>query len=185
MASTICMVLQLGFAIILVLLFSSEAFISGTINGMLSSIRQAELLSITNVPAAANRGAYSFDTDAPAEKIATSGFMAMASVMLTILRGILLKNKSLPTDFSEATGMISVILSKGMYRASSSTLIITLPTRPVAPTIAIFIYPDLVLFLQRNLILNIDSDAVLWLRNINLLSLRKFYFRGAKILHLV
>src|SRR5450432_668520 len=128
------MVEQFGFAMILSALVNISAFISGTINGFAGSILHAEELSITVIPAAANLGAHSSEVLPPAEKIATSGFAAMASVMLTTLYFFPLYSTSLPTDLSEATGNKS---ATGKFR-SASTCNILVPTRPVAPTTATF-----------------------------------------------
>ena len=129
------MVEQLGFAIILSLAVSRSALISGTTRGFVGSIRQAEELSMTVIPAAANFGAHSSEVPPPAEKIATAGFAAIASVMLTTLYLFPLNSTSLPTDFSDATG-ISVVTGKFL---SASTWSILVPTNPVAPTTATFI----------------------------------------------
>jgi len=72
------MVEQLGFAIILSSLVSWFAFISGTTNFLVKSILQAEELSITVVPTAANFGAHSNEVPPPAENKAISGFEATA-----------------------------------------------------------------------------------------------------------
>ena len=73
------MVEQFGLAIILSSSSSTVAFISGTINFFDGSIRQAEELSITVVPAAANFGAHSNEVEPPAEKMAMSGLADIAS----------------------------------------------------------------------------------------------------------
>ena len=72
------MVEQLGFAIILSDAVNSDALISGTTNFLEESIRQADELSITVVPTAANFGAHSVEVLPPAEKIAMSGLAAIA-----------------------------------------------------------------------------------------------------------
>src|SRR5688572_12998230 len=113
-----------------------SALTSGTTNGLFGSILQAEELSITVIPAAANFGAHSREVLPPAEKIATAGFAAIASVILTTLNFLPLYSTSLPTDFSEATGISSVT---GKFR-SARTCNILVPTSPVAPTTATFIY---------------------------------------------
>ena len=71
----------------------------------------------------------------PAENKATPGLEAMASVALTTLYFFPLKLTSLPTDFSEATGINSVT---GKF-LSARTCNILVPTKPVAPTTATFI----------------------------------------------
>ena len=99
---------QLGLAIILSAVVNSWALISGTINFLVGSIRQAEELSITVVPAAANLGAQSKDVWPPAENKAISAFMSTAVCKPTTLYFLPLNSISLPTDFSEATGINSV-----------------------------------------------------------------------------
>ena len=69
-ASTICMVEQLGLATMRSVGFTASMFISGTTRGTCGSLRQAELLSTTVVPTAANSGAYWREASAPAEKMA-------------------------------------------------------------------------------------------------------------------
>ena len=109
--------------------------ISGIINFLLGSIRQAEELSITTVPCSANLGAHSIEVSPPAENNAISGLMETALDSPTTLKLLSLKSIFLPTDRAEATGINSVI---GKLR-SESTCNITSPTIPVAPTIASFI----------------------------------------------
>ena len=72
------MVEQFGFAIILSSFVSWLAFISGTTNFLVASIRQAELLSITTVPTSANLGAHSRDVPPPAENMAMSNLRSTA-----------------------------------------------------------------------------------------------------------
>src|SRR3954452_15956038 len=84
-ATTICIVEQLGLAMILSSGVSASAFISGTTNFLVGSMRHALLLSITVMPASANLGAKASDVLPPAEKIATLGFAAMASSAFTTL----------------------------------------------------------------------------------------------------
>src|SRR3954469_4818054 len=129
------MVEQFGLAMILSSLPSTCAFTSGTTNFLDGSIRQAEELSITVMPASANLGAHSSDVLPPAENKATAGFAAMASVMLCTLYFFPLNSICLPTERSEATGISS---STGKFR-SANTCNILVPTRPVAPTTATFI----------------------------------------------
>lgn len=73
------MVEQLGLAIILSSGPSSLALISGTTNFLVGSMRQAEELSMTMVPTAANLGAHSKEVLPPAEKMAISGLAATPS----------------------------------------------------------------------------------------------------------
>src|SRR6201986_3276039 len=107
-ATTIWMVEQLGLAMILSSFVSASALSSGTTSFFVGSILQAEELSMTVMPAAANFGAHSREVLPPAEKMATSGRAAIASVALTILYFFPLNVTSLPIDFSEATGISSV-----------------------------------------------------------------------------
>ena len=72
------MVEQFGLAMILSAAVNSEALISGTINFLLGSILQADELSITVVPAAANFGAHSNEVSPPAENNAISAFLSTA-----------------------------------------------------------------------------------------------------------
>jgi hypothetical protein len=65
-------------------------------------------LSITVVPASANKERIQ-EVEPPAEKIAISGLAAIASFMLTIVNSSCLYFTFLPTDFSDATGINSVI----------------------------------------------------------------------------
>ena len=88
------------------------------------------------MPAAAYLGAHSSEVLPPAENIATAGLAAIPSSILTTLYAFPLNCTSLPTDLSDATGTISVT---GKLR-SASTCNIFVPTRPVAPTTATFIF---------------------------------------------
>ena len=133
---SIWIVEQLGLAIILSSLVRTSALISGIINFLVGSIRQAEELSTTVVPTWANLGAHSLETEAPAEKRATSGLSDTACCKPITVYSVPLKTIFLPTDFSEATGINSVT---GKL-CSASTSNITLPTIPVTPTTATLIY---------------------------------------------
>src|SRR6185436_12979165 len=135
------MVEQLGLAMILSFFVNTSALISGTINGFVGSILHALLLSITVMPASANFGAHSNEVLPPAENIATAGFAAMPSAMLTTLYCLPLNVTSLPTDLSDATGTNSVT---GKF-LSANTCNIFVPTRPVAPTTATFIVMEFLL----------------------------------------
>src|SRR5476651_1583846 len=130
------MVLQLGLAMILSSAVNTLAFTSGTTNFLVGSIRQADELSITVVPAAANNGANSNEVLPPALKMATSGRCLIASSAETILYGTPLKVISLPILFADATGINSVT---GKLR-SAKTCNNLVPTNPVAPTTATFIF---------------------------------------------
>ena len=102
---------------------------------MVGSILQAEELSITVVPAAANFGAHSKEVPPPAENKAISAFKSTAVCNPTTLYFFPLNSISFPTDFSEATGINSVT---GKLRSANTFNIIS-PTIPVAPTTAILI----------------------------------------------
>ena len=69
--TSICIVEQFGFAIILSSLVKVFALISGITNFFVGSILQADELSTTVIPAAANWGAHSNEVSPPAEKIAS------------------------------------------------------------------------------------------------------------------
>jgi len=68
-------------------------------------MRQAEELSITNVPTSANFWAYSSETLPPAENNAASGFAAMASSIPTTGYCFPLNSTFLPIDFEDHTGI--------------------------------------------------------------------------------
>src|SRR5262245_3141753 len=110
------MVEQLGLAMILSSFVRASAFSSGTTSFLEGSILQAEELSITVMPAAANLGAHSREVLPPAENKATEGLAAMASSARTTLYFFPLNSTSLPTDLSEATGMSSVT---GKFRSAN------------------------------------------------------------------
>ncbi len=105
-------------------LSSAAALTSGTTRGTSGSIRQAEELSMTTAPAAANRGASSRDAAAPAEKRATStpvGSAVAASSTTTSTPPVPSRR---PTDRSDANRRMS---SKGKFRSSRMARI-TVPT---------------------------------------------------------
>src|SRR5215475_7577612 len=129
------MVEQLGLAMILSSLVRASALSSGTTSFLVGSMRQAEELSTTVIPAAANFGAHSREVLPPAEKRARAGFAAIALSALTTVYFFPLNSTCFPTDFSEATGRSSVT---GKF-LSARTCNILVPTRPVAPTTATFI----------------------------------------------
>ena len=135
-ATTIWIVEQLGLAIILSSRVNASALSSGTTSFFVGSILHADELSITVMPAAANFGAHSSEVPPPAEKMAIAGFLLMASVALTTDHSLFKKKTFLPTDFSEATG-ISSVTGKFLSANTSSILV---PTSPVAPTTATFIF---------------------------------------------
>ena len=135
------MVEQLGLAMILSFVVSSEALISGTTNFLVGSILHAEELSITVIPAAANAGAHWVDVLPPAENKATAGFISIAVCMPTTLYCFPLNSTSLPIDFSDATGINS---ETGKF-LSAKICNIFVPTKPVAPTTATFIFSSFTL----------------------------------------
>ena len=77
---------------------STNALISGIISFLLGSIRQAEELSMTVVPASANLGAHSRDVLPPAENKAMSAFMSTAVCKLTTGYSFPLKGINFPTE---------------------------------------------------------------------------------------
>ncbi len=86
-------------AIILSAEVKAVALISGTINFLDGSIRHADELSITVVPASANFGAHVNEVSPPAENIAMAGRAAIASSMETIGINFSLNFNCFPTDF--------------------------------------------------------------------------------------
>src|SRR5690349_18053239 len=114
---------------------STLPLISGTISFFPGSILHAEELSITIDPASANFGAHSRDVPPPAEKMAISGTSLQTSPILLTVYSLPLNFKTCPTDLADATRYNS---SNGKL-LSSSTLRISWPTSPVAPTTASFI----------------------------------------------
>src|SRR6476646_8666916 len=102
------MVEQFGFAMMLSAAVSASAVSSGTTSFFVGSILQAEELSITVIPAAANFGAHSSEVPPPAENIAIAGLALIASVALTTAHSLFLNRSFFPTDFSDATGISSV-----------------------------------------------------------------------------
>ena len=108
-----------------------------TTSGTSGSIRQAEELSMTIAPAAANRGACSLDVEPPAENSAMSmpDRSAVSASSTTIWRtepSAAGHGNVEPADRDEAKNRIS---STGKWRSTSSRRI-TAPTWPVAPTTA-------------------------------------------------
>ena len=97
------------------------------------------------MPASANFGAHSNEVLPPAEKIATAGLAAIPSAMLTTLYFFPLNSTSLPTLFSDATGINSVT---GKF-LSARTCNILVPTNPVAPTTATFILLTFYLLIKK------------------------------------
>jgi hypothetical protein len=128
------MVLQLGLAMILCCAVNVFPLTSGTMSGISGSMRQAEELSMTVHPAAANFGAQALDVVPPAENKATWGARATACSRVTTVYGFPRNTMVFPADFSDATGINSVT---GNCR-SSRICNILLPTNPVAPTTPTF-----------------------------------------------
>ncbi len=126
----IAIVVQFGFATIPRLaLASSSGLTSETTSGTSSSIRNAEELSTTIAPAAANFGPHAFEMEPPAEKIATSKPSMASSASPTTMRPL---PRSRPAERSLANGTTS---EAGNARVSSRSSI-CVPTAPVAPTTA-------------------------------------------------
>ena len=100
------------------------------------------------MPASANFGAHSKEVLPPAENKATAGFAAIPSSIVTTLYGLPLNMISLPAERADATGINSVT---GKFR-SANTCNIFVPTSPVAPTTAtfIFLFFTLLLCLSKN-----------------------------------
>ena len=131
------MVLQLGLAMIrrppgLIASSTSFAFTSGTTSGQSGSMRKALELSITTAPAFAACGANSRDTVAPGEKRAISTPANESGLRRRTVSSSPRNSTCCPSLRSEASGTSS---PTGNSR-SSSTLIISRPTAPVAPAIA-------------------------------------------------
>src|SRR5690606_3853661 len=128
------MVEQFGLAIILSSAVSTSPFTSGTTNFFVGSIRHAEELSITVMPASANNGAYSVEVPPPAENNATLGFRVIASGGVITLYFFHVSSFYLPLLFSDASGFNSVtgkLRSDNIFNISVSTI-------PVASTTATY-----------------------------------------------
>ena len=102
-------------------LVKTWALISGTTNFLVESILHAEELSITVVPTSANLGANPKEVLLPAENNATLGLFTIASCIDTTEHSLPLKLIFFPIDFSEATGINSVI---GKFLSSKTLSII-------------------------------------------------------------
>ena len=139
MAATAIMVMiveQLGFAMIPLLVNASSPLISGTISGTSGSIRKAELLSMYTAPAFTMAGANFLDMaflTAPRTKSMPSKLSSVAS---SIAMSCPLKRMRLPALLALARGFR---VPTGIWY-SSSTLIISRPTAPVAPRTAILYF---------------------------------------------
>ena len=127
----IAIVVQFGLATMPLLMWSSASGLtSETTSGTSGSMRNALELSTTIAPRAAKRGAHSFETAPPAEKIATSNPSSESSSR----RGWTTSPSSscLPAERSDANGTTS---AAGNSRSRSRRRISD-PTAPVAPTTA-------------------------------------------------
>jgi hypothetical protein len=109
--------------------------ISGTINFFEGSILHAEELSTTLQPTLAKLGAHCKLVPPPALNKAKSGFSAIPCSTDLTRHDLPCQVISLPTDFSDATGINS---DTGKLRSLRTSNILE-PTRPVAPTTATFI----------------------------------------------
>ena len=126
------MVVQFGFAIMpFGAVRAASGFTSLTTSGTSGSIRNADELSITVTPAAANRGANSRDDDAPAENRAMSRPDGSAVEASSTVMSEPLNATVVPAERADANMRIS---SMGKPRSTNSVRI-TPPTWPVAPTI--------------------------------------------------
>ena len=135
--TTSWMVLQLGFAMIrrppgFKASSTSRGFTSGTTSGQSGSMRKALELSMTTAPARAAWGANSRETVAPGEKRAMSTPAKESGFSRRTTTASPPNSSCCPSLRSEASGTSS---PTGNSR-SSSTLIISRPTAPVAPAIA-------------------------------------------------
>src|SRR3546814_434294 len=132
-ATISCMVEQLGLAMMpRGRCFAASGLTSLTTSGTSASWRKAEELSITTAPAAANFGAYSFETAPPAENSAMSTPAGSKLARSWTSTSSSPKATYPPADRSLASATIS---PTGNPR-SASTDSITSPTAPVAPTTA-------------------------------------------------
>src|ERR1700712_1989121 len=138
------MVVQFGLAMMpLGACRASSGFTSLTTRGTSGSIRQAEELSITIAPAAAKRGACTFDVAPPAENSAMSmpdrsAVSASSTTMSWTLPSGATHGRVVPAERAEAKKRIS---STGKRRSASRRRI-TPPTWPVAPTTAMRLTGD-------------------------------------------
>src|SRR3954469_2174517 len=110
---------------------ASAPLTSDTTSGPSGSIRQADELSMTVTPAAANFGASSFDVEPPAENSAMSRPLGSAVAASSMRTSTPSHGRVLPAERDEAKNRISSI---GKARSARMRRIIA-PTCPVAPTI--------------------------------------------------
>ena len=136
-ATTIWIVVQFG----LPMMFfgrvnASSPFTSGTTRGTSGSMRNAELLSIITVPWRVIVAAYSFETEAPAEVKAMSTPEKSESYVNSSITYSFPRNKRVfPAERAEPKRRSP---STGKF-CWSSTRRNSVPTAPLAPTIATFI----------------------------------------------
>src|SRR5215469_7621134 len=131
-AINVIAVVQFGLAIMPLCHFTSEALISGTTSGTLSSWRNALELSTTTQPALAAMGANSFEMLPPALNSAMSMPANESFVSSVTVISCPLNFSFLPTERADAS---NVSLPTGKLRFWR-VLIISTPTAPVAPTTA-------------------------------------------------
>ena len=133
-AMSVMAVVQLGFAMMPRCFLMSSPLISGMTSGTVSSMRKHEELSTTTAPACTAIGANSFEMPLPALKSAMSTPAKDAAVSSSTTTSWPKAGRVLPAERAEAS---SVSLPMGKLRFSS-VLIISIPTAPVAPTMATF-----------------------------------------------
>src|SRR3954452_176127 len=131
-ATTICMVEQLGLAMMPLCAVIASGLTSDTTSGTSSCMRQYDELSTTTAPASTKRGAHSALRVPPAEKSATSKPWIDSSLRACTVRWRSPKSMLRPALRSEANGTIS---SAGNARSRITPRIVE-PTAPVAPTTA-------------------------------------------------
>src|SRR5215210_2500000 len=131
-ATTVCMVVQLGFATMPLCPSSASGFTSDTTSGTSSCMRHCEELSTTTAPASAKRGAHSALTPEPAEKSAMSKPWIDSPSSGCTVSFVSLQSMLRPADRSEANGTSS---SAGNERSRNTSSMVD-PTAPVAPTTA-------------------------------------------------
>ena len=127
--TNICIVEQLGFAIIFLFLYSSNAsgLTSGTTNGTSGSILKKEVLSITIQPFSPAIGAQTSDTLEPAEKRAISTSEKSNFSTSCTFKTWSPKLTSLPTDLLEAKAKILFIGNEYFYNGKKINILDRLP----------------------------------------------------------
>src|SRR3954471_3863923 len=134
-ATTICMVVQLGFATMPLWASSASGFTSDTTSGTSSCIRHWEELSTTTAPVSAKRGAHSSLTADPAENSPMSNPWIVSSSSGTTVSDVSPHGIERPAERSDANGTTS---SAGKARSLRTSSMVE-PTAPVAPTTATLI----------------------------------------------